>query len=775
MDNNSLEQNINKLEEQLRESQAFFQISQMLAHSLDLPTILRQIVDASVSLIANSEQAVIHLINENKSLLRPVAVARPSARPKHTPILFRPGEGIAGLVMEKSTTIYVEDTLKDHRFLLQDQNAQIYRSLMVAPIKLNQDIIGTLSVESKMPFAFSAYYERILTNLGEQAALAIERAHILQEEQEQRLLAEALREASNIQGSNADFNTVMERILQLVRNVVPYDAASVMFIDGDRATITHAIGHDRVESTNPLEFEDFHPSISAQPHLKQMADTGKPVVIQDISDKQDWVSELPDARSWIGVPIQAQGRVIAFLSLSKLEPGFYQPSHADRLLALAGQASLTIQNSQLFETTQQRLREVNLLYRMSQKLAESLDANVIIQQVINLLIEQFDFYFVQILFLDKENDRLVFRQGSEPYGSILRRENYWVPLNLGITGHVAMTNHSFVSNKISEVPFFTENSVLPLTHAELAVPLRSGDRLIGVLDIHHQPPNLFQDHDLQLIYTIAEQATLAIEKAILYDDLQTTLIKEQAARAQLVQSEKLAALGRIVASVAHELNNPLQAIQNALYLINLEEGLTYQAKDDLQVALNESNRMAGLIARLRETYRPTTSEEFQYYSVNNLIEDVEKLINTHLKRNNITFDFSPDESVPKIPIIMDHMKQVVLNICLNAVESMPEGGMLTIRTHFDAPTKMVRLDIKDSGNGIDPDVLPYIFDPFVTTKDRGTGLGLAITYDIIRRHGGRIEPESIIGKGTLFKLWLPTELPLTPGLDKLEIERKPNT
>ena len=766
-----LDNHINNIEEQLRESQVFLQISQMLAHSLDLPTILRQIVDASVFLIPNSEQSVIHLVDETQSLLRPEAVARPSGSQEHTPLFFKSGKGIAGIVIEKGTTINVKDTMKDHRFLLPDQNPRVYRSLLVAPIKLNQKTIGTLSVESSLPGAFSDYSTRILTNLGEQAALAIGRAQIHQEEQEQRLLAEALREASNIQGSATDLGTVLDQILRLVKKVVPYDTASVMVIENGQTKMTQLAGFERFGERIAQQAANLTYDVDQTDHLKLMLETGKPVIIPDTLLEPNWKSELPNARTWAGAPIQAQGKVIAFLSLSKLEPGFFQPSHADRLTAFAAQASLTIQNAQLFETTQQRLREVNLLYRISQKLAESLDANVILQQVVNLLQEQFNFYYVQVLMLDGTKKRLILRQGSDPFGSILKSENYDSALDSGIPGHVAITNYPFVTNNVSEVPFFVVNPILPLTTAELAVPLSSGGSLLGVLDIHHKAPNQFRDHDLQLIYTIAEQSTLAVEKAILYDDLQTTLVKEQAARAQLVQSEKLAALGRIVASVAHELNNPIQAIQNALYLINLEENLTAQSHEDLQVALNESNRMAGLITRLRETYRPTTREEFQPYSINDLVTEVEKLISTHLKRNEVKFLFSPQD-IPLIPIIPDQIKQVLINISLNAVESMSRGGSLSIQTSYNLEQKQVCLEIIDTGPGIDPEVLPYIFDPFITTKDHGTGLGLAITYDIVRRHGGRIEPESNQGKGTTFRVWLPIEIQQMETESHLKLHRK---
>jgi signal transduction histidine kinase len=266
---------------------------------------------------------------------------------------------------------------------------------------------------------------------------------------------------------------------------------------------------------------------------------------------------------------------------------------------------------------------------------------------------------------------------------------------------------------------------------------------------------VFTSDDERLLTTLGAMAAVAIEKVKLYTDLQASLLQEKAARAQLVQAEKLAALGRIVASVAHELNNPLQAIQNALYLIKLEESLTPQAREDLQTVLNEADRMADLIARLRETYRPTTHEEFQPESLNSLVAEVQRLLSTHLRHAQITFEFLPDDDLPEIPIIRDQIKQVILNICLNAVEAMLGGGLVTVITKNQPQTRTVQLSISDNGPSINPEILPYIFDPFVTTKEGGTGLGLAISYDIVRRHDGQINVNSKPGHGTTFIITLP--------------------
>jgi signal transduction histidine kinase len=350
---------------------------------------------------------------------------------------------------------------------------------------------------------------------------------------------------------------------------------------------------------------------------------------------------------------------------------------------------------------------------------------------------------------------------------------------VGVAGQVLLTGEAINVRDVSNDPRYIVgkdegDNTLGGDRAEvralLVAPVRTSDRLLGTLSVQSRQVGAFNDDDVRFLTTLGAQAAVAIEKARLVADLQASLEHEKAARSQLVQAEKLAALGRIVASVAHEMNNPLQAIQNALYLIQMEAGLSQQATEDLQTVLKETERMAGLIARLRETYRPAASEEFTLESVNVLIEEVHKLLATHLRHSQIAFQFNVGQDIPFIPLIRDQIKQVILNICLNAVEAMSAGGRIIVETMRDDARQSVLMRISDDGPSIDPEFLPNIFDPFVTTKaqEGGTGLGLSITYDIVQRHLGRIEVESAPGEGTVFLVWLPYE-PRIPTPVKGEI------
>lgn len=411
------------------------------------------------------------------------------------------------------------------------------------------------------------------------------------------------------------------------------------------------------------------------------------------------------------------------------------------------------------EQLAKQLQESQALLEISQMLAGTVDLEITLQQIAdaaNALIKSASRTILHLLDDSGNYLQAVAISGADR-PNLKTRLNF--KLGEGIAGIVLESCQTInVTDVIDDpryIPVKADHHSDPPIRSLLVAPVITGEKRLGTLSVHSPLPNVFTPDDDRLLTTLGVQAAVAIDKARLYADLQAALHHEKDARAQLVQAEKLAALGRIVASVAHELNNPLQAIQNALYLIELEESLSVQAREDLQTVLNEANRMADLIARLRDTYRPAVSEEFQLASVNSLVLDVQKLLATHLRHNQITFVFVPDDNIPLIPVIKDQIKQVILNICLNAVEAMPRGGQIHICTSQHADKGGVLLSITDSGPSIQPEILPYIFDPFVTTKEGGTGLGLAITYDIVQRHLGKIEVDSQPQAGTTFKVWLP--------------------
>jgi signal transduction histidine kinase/DNA-binding response OmpR family regulator len=427
----------------------------------------------------------------------------------------------------------------------------------------------------------------------------------------------------------------------------------------------------------------------------------------------------------------------------------------------AAERELRKQLERQYATIQQRLQESETIAEIGRSLLGTLNLSRVLQMIVESahhLIPNVDRAVIHLLNQEKQTLEMAAASGYDrlagPFFPILPGQ--------GVAGKVLSEGRTINISDTRTDPIYVPMAARNPGGSLLVAPIGSSTGLLGTLSVRSSVVKAFSADHERLLTVLGVQAALAINNARLFEAEQksrqlaeTLLQQEKATRAQLVQTEKLAALGRIVASVAHELNNPLQAIQNAIYLVRMEETLNAQTQEDLGVALNETNRMADLIARLRETYRPAMREEFQAEAVNSLVEEVQKLLSTHMRHQNIDFHFQPGPDLPQIALIRDQLRQVIINISLNAVEAMSDGGVLTAATVYQPERDEVLLSFTDTGPGISEDILPFIFDPFFTAKEGGTGLGLAISYDIVQRHKGRIEVESQLGQGTIFRIWLP--------------------
>ena len=305
----------------------------------------------------------------------------------------------------------------------------------------------------------------------------------------------------------------------------------------------------------------------------------------------------------------------------------------------------------------------------------------------------------------------------------------------------------------------------------LLAPLRIEAQRLGALVIYGGThAHLFIPRDLPFVQALADLAAVAIAESSERErsrQLQSALAQTQTrhaevqarldtTQAQLLQSAKLAAVGELAASVAHEINNPLYAARNSLFLIEQDIAADSPSRDFLNVAQGELGRIARIITRMRDFYRPTRAE-LEPTDLNELLRATGELMQTHLRHSHVAFQAELAPDLPVVTVHADQMRQVFLNLMLNACDAMAGGGTLAVRSRFHcgATPQSIEIQVSDTGVGIEPEHVAHLFEPFYTTKPQGTGLGLAISAHIVTQHGGQLSVESTIGQGATFTILLP--------------------
>jgi signal transduction histidine kinase/HAMP domain-containing protein len=238
-------------------------------------------------------------------------------------------------------------------------------------------------------------------------------------------------------------------------------------------------------------------------------------------------------------------------------------------------------------------------------------------------------------------------------------------------------------------------------------------------------------------------------------EMNVDVTEQKAAEAALLTAERLTIAGKMAASLAHEINNPLQAVLGCLGLARgaLDEGqdpATY-----LQIAYQEVQRTARIVGQLRALGRPVQEGPKEPTDLNALLDDVLLLNKKHLQSHRVEVIWEPCAGLPALAVVPDAMRQVFLNLVLNAVDAMPDGGQLRLSTARCQSPAGIRVVVADSGTGIAPSAMPHVFEAFYTTKAEGMGVGLFVCQRIVQQHGGEIEVESHLGEGTTVTVWLP--------------------
>ncbi len=406
------------------------------------------------------------------------------------------------------------------------------------------------------------------------------------------------------------------------------------------------------------------------------------------------------------------------------------------------------------KSLRRKIFDLYTIFEISRHLNSMLDVNSLLDAILFTCIGQMGVSGAAIVIRNSDSGEFakVHTKGIVIPDNINLRFSMLGPL----TRHLSRNSRPFLMRELSQyIPGGSDDHIrLKTMESELIVPLIAKTNLIGVLFLPAKlSGDFYHDDDLEFVSILVNQLSVALDNAKLYESEKKALEELKSAQKRLVETERLAALGRLSASIAHEVNNPLGIIKNYLTIMEKSSPAERDMKNNLTVVHEEVDRIAGIVKQLLDFYRPTLDEP-QEINIREVIKSTLNLMKSKFEKAGIEIIEEYDLVSSRIIGTPDKLKQVFLNILINSRLAMPDGGVISVSAREN--DDFLEIEFADNGRGIHGDDLPRIFEPFYTTrKESGTGLGLAVCYGIIRSHDGEISAENNQDGGATFKIKLP--------------------
>lgn len=485
-----------------------------------------------------------------------------------------------------------------------------------------------------------------------------------------------------------------------------------------------------------------------------VARSGKPARIGDVRRDPRYVMLRGDVRSELAVPLEVQGQIRGVLNVDSYEENAFAEDDQELLVELAGQAAEVIHNTWLFEQSRLKARLLETLVSVSRTINSALNVNEALQLITREACTLMEARMCSLLMLDETGEWLVLRASSGAGRAYLSKPK--LSVDESFMGVVVRRQKPMQLEKVQNSSLYQSADIARREGlvSLLSVPLVFSGRSVGTLNVYTGEAHSFSNEEIHVLTALAELSAIALEKAQLYE--QVVDLEEQ-----LRQNEKLSALGLLAAEVAHEIRNPLTVMKMLYHSLSLEFAAGDPRIRDDAILREKMDHLNKIVEQILDFARSTEPKPTSV-NVNKLIDDLALLIRHKLRNQQIQFERRLAENLPEIMADGTQLAQAFLNLTLNAVEAMPQGGALAITTRplrlprkSDRPSHVV-VEFRDTGAGMPEENRRHPFSSLLnSTKPRGTGLGLAIVGRVVETHRGKVRILSRPGKGTVVRITLP--------------------
>jgi len=730
-------------------------ISQTVNQSIDLDEILNKSLDKMMEMIGVSSVGV-HLLDEKANDLVFVAHRGFSNYFLGRVRRLKLGEGITGKVAISGESIFIED-YANHPEAIPSAIEEGLKFLAVIPLKSRDKIYGTLNIARKESSEITPFEKNLFNSIGQIVSGAMERAFLYTENVKRLEELRTLYSISQEIALKLELKVILQKIIESAVELLRAESGSVALWDNRKQNYAIAIVHRLPESLIGKEISSSWGGVIGEVIAKKT-----PVLHKDYERHPSRLKELDSHhfKQVLGVPLIVREMIIGTMVIGSSNPDVnYQQNEIDLLYNFSHQAAIAIGNAKLYEDSLAKIKQLTALYDMGKTLSSTLDLDDLFKKALELLKDHFGYEACGILLLDEKKNELYIKHMMGRNIEEAKRLRFRVGID-GIVGWVARIGEPFYAPDVSKDLRYISGG--PSIKSEAAFPLKVRDQIFGVLNIESDELNRFDEEDLKVLSSFASQLSISIENAQLFSELKQTLQELKHAQDQIVQAEKLRAMGEMASGVAHDFNNVLAVILGNIQLLlhQLDRLSHEEIREGLKVVERSSKDGAETVRRIQEFTGMRRDKEFVSLSLNEIVTEVVNITQPRWRdqtqKKGIQIELTTQ--LGDIPLIMGNpheLREVLTNIFFNAVDAMPKGGRLTIATELQTED-WVEVRISDTGIGMIEKVKKRVFDPFFTTKGvTNSGLGMSVSYGIIKRHGGEILIESEPEKGTTFIIHLP--------------------
>ena len=618
--------------------------------------------------------------------------------------------------------------------------------LAIIPIRIQQRCAGTLALSRLRPYSAD--------DLGSAQAIADQIATQLEKAQ---LHAEANRRVrllslgSRVARLGAEHTTVAHFVeLVLQETVAALDVDSAMIHLAERGALALAGRFSRLAASGPV-FQRLERMPIDATSLSGRAVLGRRTILIAPGEWPELTAPIAasvNGRYGIAAPLVAKDRVIgSFACVRRTDRPFFA-DEVELIEACAAHIATAIERARLFEAERSRAHDLSLINELGSLISGQLDLSAVLDIGIRHLARLAEVPQVFVMLLEGERLRVVASTVEAASGTVIE------PGEPALARIAIDERRALIVNEPASDPRVSLRRVQQFGDtALLAVPMFArGAPLGSVVLALTEEGRRFGGEEVDRAVAMVNQLATAISNARLFEDLKASYAQLARAQEQLVQRERLAALGELAAVVAHEVRNPLAVIFNSLATLRREPQQQAQSEMLLDIVGEEAERLNRIVSELLAFARPT-EPRLEAQSLEAVIAGATEAASSAL---GCRVAVEIPRPLPSFALDAQLLRQALINLMMNAVQAQP-GGRVVIRAIEDRflGRPCARVEVSDEGPGIPPAVAGQIFQPFFTTKAQGTGLGLAIVKRIVEAHGGEVQFTAGLQRGTTFTMKLP--------------------